>query len=31
MTHEIANGFYSKGGLQNFGGAIAYDRRNLVL
>jgi hypothetical protein len=31
MTHEIANGFNPKCGFKNFGGAIAYDRRNLVL
>jgi hypothetical protein len=31
VAHEIANGFDAKSGFQNFGGAVAYDRRNLVL
>jgi hypothetical protein len=31
MAHEITNTFYTKGGFENFGGAVTNDRRNLVL
>jgi hypothetical protein len=31
MSHEIANSFDTESGFKNFGGAIANDRRNLVL
>jgi hypothetical protein len=31
MAHQITNALNPKSGFKNFGGAVANDRRNLVL
>jgi hypothetical protein len=31
MAHQIPNALNPKSGLKYFGGAVTYDRRNLVL